>query len=135
MDFCFNTSETYFYSHLPIQLDAGCNGFQHLVLLSGDTNLRKQLNLTSSDYSKKPYDFYSYILEILKDNLKSLVLSTNSLEEKESYERIEKFCLERSLIKKMIMTIPYNATTRTMVDNIASLLVKIKEKKGDIEVL
>jgi hypothetical protein len=135
-DFCYNSTETYFHSHLPIQLDASCNGFQHLVLLSGDNNLSTQLNLTSTDYSKKPYDFYSYILEIFKDHLKTLLLSSDiSEEDKNSYKRIKNFCIERSLIKKMIMTIPYNATSRTMVENITSLLIKKKEKNGDVETL
>lgn len=44
-----NNNEGYFITHLPIQLDATCNGFQHLSLLLSDINLAKQVNLTSSD--------------------------------------------------------------------------------------
>jgi DNA-directed RNA polymerase len=43
-----NNEIDYFETYLPIQLDASCNGFQHLSLLSSDYNLAKQLNLTKS---------------------------------------------------------------------------------------
>lgn len=64
-NFYHHSSDSFFNTHLPIQLDATCNGFQYLILLSGETNLRKQLNLTKSSYSNKPGDFYSYILQLL----------------------------------------------------------------------
>jgi DNA-directed RNA polymerase len=38
----------YFITFLPIQLDATCNGYQHLSLLSMDLSLAKELNLTTS---------------------------------------------------------------------------------------
>jgi DNA-directed RNA polymerase len=39
----------HFITHLPIQLDASNNGFQHLTLLIGDTALAKELNLSESN--------------------------------------------------------------------------------------
>jgi len=44
-----NKSSKYFISYLPIQLDATCNGFQHLTLLTSDKCLAKYLNLTPSN--------------------------------------------------------------------------------------
>jgi len=38
-------NENMYISHLPIQLDATCNGYQHLSLLMGDEPLAGQLNL------------------------------------------------------------------------------------------
>jgi hypothetical protein len=35
----------------------------------------------------------------------------------------------------MIMTIPYNATPKKMVDDIVEFLIKNKQKIGDIEVV
>lgn len=58
ISFCFeyqkyiealNNNDSYFISHLPIQLDATCNGFQHLSLLLKDTTLAKQVNLSESN--------------------------------------------------------------------------------------
>ena len=38
----------FFMSHLPVQLDASCNGFQHLTLLLNDLGLADNLNLKNS---------------------------------------------------------------------------------------
>lgn len=132
-NFYHYSSDSYFNTYLPIQLDATCNGFQHLVLLSGETNLRKQLNLTQANYSDKPADFYSYILELLKDYLDNLNLEDFNEDQKSSYERLKNFCLDRKIIKNMIMTIPYNATSRKIVEDMTNLLIRTQEKVGDIE--
>jgi len=44
-----NTEISYFETHLPIQLDATYNSYQHLSLLISDEELAKELNLTKSD--------------------------------------------------------------------------------------
>jgi hypothetical protein len=50
-------------SHLPIQ--GSCKGFQHITFLIDDINLSKELskelNLTQSNWSEKPKDFYRII--------------------------------------------------------------------------
>ena len=56
---------------LPIQLDATCNGFQHLSLLIEDVALSKKLNLGNSNKSDIPKDFYSYIAFKLKKHFSS----------------------------------------------------------------
>ena len=60
-----------FFTCLPIQLDATCNGFQHLALLSNETSLYEPLNLTKSTKDKDPQDFYSHILENLNVYIES----------------------------------------------------------------
>lgn len=44
-EFYNNENASEFHSYLPIQLDATCNGFQHLALLSNEKIIYKQLNL------------------------------------------------------------------------------------------
>ena len=129
-NFNCNSTDQFFYTYLPIQLDASCNGFQHLVLLSGEENLRKELNLTESKISNKPYDFYSYILELFKEYLKNEDYSKLDPETRERFDRIKVFSLDRSIVKKVIMTIPYNASTRKMVGYITELLIKDDSSKS-----
>lgn len=42
-------NKEYFITHLPIQLDASCNGFQHLSLLLQDITLANQVNLSKKN--------------------------------------------------------------------------------------
>jgi DNA-directed RNA polymerase len=57
ISFCFeykkyilskNDENEYFLTHLPIQLDATCNGYQHISMLGMDQNLSKKLNIKPS---------------------------------------------------------------------------------------
>jgi len=41
-------------------------------MLSGEDKIRKELNLTSSDYNKRPYDFYSFVVELYNDYLNNI---------------------------------------------------------------
>lgn len=56
-NFYNNGGSTEFSTYLPIQLDATCNGFQHLALLSQESKIYEELNLTS-----KGKDFYTFLL-------------------------------------------------------------------------
>jgi hypothetical protein len=144
-----NNSE-YFYSAFPIQVDATCNGYQHLALLLGDNSLAKELNLSSFTFDSAPQDFYSFIglklKELFGNNL--LDINNNTARGKEienlksNYERLYQLDIHRSLIKKPIMTKPYNATHLVTVDYIledfviepdsVAYMYKPKEERGDI---
>lgn len=70
-DFYLNENAIEFHTYLPIQLDATCNGFQHMALLSNEDTLFKELNLISNSIKGKkisadpPSDFYSFLLHKL----------------------------------------------------------------------
>nr|YP_009469563.1 hypothetical protein [Pseudocercospora mori]AVE15073.1 hypothetical protein [Pseudocercospora mori] len=141
---------TEFKTYLPIQLDATCNGFQHLSLLSQESKLYDELNLTNND--KYPKDFYNFLLhkvtgyikykiangifeEELKENkeLKEKKVKKGKKETKEvkevkpgSYLRLSNFIWDRSHVKKVIMTIPYNAGDRAMRQYIIEDLVQLE---------
>nr|QWO71367.1 RNA polymerase [Termitomyces sp. DKA19] len=126
LSFCFefkkyiqalNNKESFFVTNLPIQLDASCNGFQHLSLLVDDLSLSKELNLSESTWSDCPKDFYSFIaLKIKKFFVNKLEENKLNPEDKESYQKLAEINIFRTLIKKAVMTTPYNASAYSIVE-------------------
>lgn len=115
-----------FVTHLPIQLDASCNGFQHLSLLLEDITLADKVNLSEKTWDNTPDDFYTFLALITKKYLEDRLSKCKGLnetilseEDKKSFERIISidFKNHRSLVKKTIMTIPYNSTAYSNVDS------------------
>jgi len=111
-------------TNLPIQLDATCNGFQHLTLLVDDLALSKELNLNESSWNDNPKDFYNFIafkvknffdIKLDESQAGKLVLSP---EDKESYKKLARLEIYRVLIKKAVMTIPYNVSTSSIIEYI-----------------
>lgn len=123
-------SNTYFITHLPIQFDASCNGFQHLTLLIRDSNLAEQLNLSSSKFSDRPKDFYNFIALKLNHFFINEVKNNKdlSLENKESYERLVNLNIERDLVKKPLMTKPYNVSPISMIEYLKENFLKKDNK-------
>lgn len=133
------STDSFYMSSFPIQLDATCNGYQHLSLLTGDEPLAGQLNLISGDKDSIPNDFYSFVAIKINDYLNNKLsedkkLEQSYLENKEgqysldsedykklvtniqSCERLLKINKNRSLVKLPIMVKPYNATFFRRVD-------------------
>ena len=111
-----NVNSTYFETYLPIQLDATCNGYQHLSLLSLDLSLAKELNLTTSTWDDLPKDFYNYLSTNLIDLFINKLSSKDLNEEqREDYIRLSVLDIARAIVKKAIMTIPYNVSTHQMI--------------------
>lgn len=86
-NFMNNENMHEFKTYLPIQLDGTCNGFQHLALLSSETEIFDKLNLGESKKSNDPADFYSHIVDILSVHLESK--KKNHLLEIERLELLE----------------------------------------------
>ena len=140
------TNETFYISNFPVQLDATCNGYQHLSLLTGDEPLAGELNLISGDDDTIPKDFYSfvglkindYLIQRLSEEKKNLLNLTNKegelkiekekLEQEkivsiiESCERLIKLNKNRTLVKLPIMVKPYNASFFRMVEYVKEKL-------------
>lgn len=103
-----NNDRDYFITHLPIQLDATCNGYQHISMLGMDLDLNTKLNIKPSSWDDVPDDFYSLISALIKGYLK-LKLDEND-GKYNIYKRLYDLDMHRSIIKKCIMTIPYNTS-------------------------
>lgn len=84
-----------FYTYLPIQLDATCNGFQHMALLSNQERLFKQLNLVTKGESDSvnPKDFYNFLLHKLINLFDNKLILGEIIDNKSqgSYERLFNF--------------------------------------------
>jgi len=58
------------YTQLPIQLDATCNGYQHLSMLCRDSDLGKNLNVSSQGgRDETPQDFYGLLINKITQEL------------------------------------------------------------------
>ncbi len=62
-----------FITHLPIYIDATCNGLQHLASMSSEANLAKLVNLTRSTYLDSPQDIYTEMCKLIEKEIKTLV--------------------------------------------------------------
>ena len=95
-DFMANENIMEFHSYLPLHLDATCNGFQHMALLSNETTLFKELNLVKkgeNENDSDPSDFYNFLLHKV-ENVFTTKIENNELDDKltgGSYERLSKF--------------------------------------------
>lgn len=127
----YNNIETsYFETHLPIQLDATCNGYQHLSLLISDHDMAQELNLTTSNKQDIPKDYYSFMVIKLMDLFKYKSTLTDIPEEDSNcYKRLFKIILNRKTIKQAIMTTPYNVSTVQMINYLKEHFDKLSDSK------
>ena len=124
-----NVNTTYFETYLPIRLDATCNGYQHIALLSLDTNLAQELNLTKSSKNDIPKDLYSFIGTNLVSLYKNKLLSPALTDlDRECYTRLSKLDVIRKLLKRAVMIKPYNATPFKIVESIKELFQLVKDQ-------
>ena len=149
-------NETFYISHFPIQLDATCNGYQHLSLLIGDQDLAVELNIIpgQDEVIDYPKDFYNFVALKINDYfLKLILVETENLEkyknlnEKdpnyskdaidkskkiiESCNKLLKFKINRSIVKAPLMVKPYNASFSRMTEYIKENLKKTYQIVND----
>lgn len=134
-----NNNNSYFISHFPIQLDATCNGYQHLSLLTGDESLALELNLFPATDQDVPKDFYTFVGLKLTDYFKKKIIEIKEKkltdENLESYEKLLKLNIHRKLVKSSVMVKPYNASLLQMVNYIKEHFSELIENKKKFYVL
>lgn len=132
VEFLNNENAYEFHTYLPVQLDATCNGFQHLALLSNEDTLFKELNLiVDENENNTPNDFYSFLIHKLGILFDTKIAEGITENNGGSYVRLKAFYLDRQCIKKAIMTIPYNASMRSMRSYIIGNLHLIEKDGND----
>lgn len=92
----------------------------NIWLLSNENILFKELNLV--DVKDIPDDFYNFLLHKLK-TIFELHKDEDKNNIKGSYFRLYNFIWDRAYIKKAILTIPYNSSSRSVNDYIAKSLI------------
>lgn len=84
----------------PILFDASCSGIQHIASLTLEKELAKNVNVysNSSDLlSDYPQDFYNYALDKIREKISDSGIAA-----------LSDVKLTRKMIKRSVMTIPYN---------------------------
>lgn len=129
IEFMKNLEQVEFKTNLPIQLDASCNGYQHLTLLTKQKALFDKLNISPSTKDDDPQDFYAYMLIKMNEHLTARLDGSAELDpsEKESYLRLMNIGLTRKNVKKCVMTKSYNATSPKMAAYIIELMYPHKK--------
>ena len=95
-------------SHLVVHVDGTCNGLQHYAALLRDTETAKFVNLSSSD---RPQDIYQYVAEVLTKELRS----QGSNKHADLWLAVG---IDRNLVKRVVMTLPYGVTRYGVKDQI-----------------
>ena len=117
-----------FKTYLPIQLDGTCNGFQHLALLSNETEIFGKLNLLESTKDNDPEDFYKHIIEQLTIFMANRSQDPLYTKDWDSYNRLSKVSWTRANVKTAIMTKPYNAKEKTLVKYVRDTLIHVRDE-------
>ena len=141
MNFMNDVSQSSFKTYLPIQLDASCNGYQHISLLTRATEIFEQLNTLPTTKNDKPNYFYLYLLVNVFDRLRTLIDTNTFLnnEDRESGYRLFRLGLTRAMVKKAMMTFSYSTTAKSMVlylkEGLYSFTVPVPNTENDYETI
>lgn len=95
---------------LPVVLDCTCSGIQHYSALLRCEEMGKLVNLASSE---KPQDIYSVVLNEVLSILR--VDAADGNEHAQSWLQLQP---DRSLLKPVVMTVPYSAGRTSILDHV-----------------
>ena len=104
-----------FISHLPIHIDATCNGLQILSLLSGDEESARQTNVIPSEGVQDIY-------QDVADQMNKRVLAETDPELKQYADKWHELGITRKLVKNSVMIVPYSGTYHAFSRNFMDYL-------------
>ena len=110
-------------SHQILFVDGTCNGTQHMAAMLRDDKGGKYVNLCDAD---SPQDIY---METLKLMLKQIENDTSP------YAAMARRYLNRNVVKRPIMTLPYGLTRFGMQDKIKNTLLEEHGRIQDVKAL
>jgi DNA-directed RNA polymerase len=106
---------TVFLSHLPVGLDGSCNGLQHFSAMLRDEIGGKATNLLGGD---KPNDIYGQVAAVTQRKLESLDPAQLKERDVSICARWVAHGINRSIVKRSVMTLPYGSTRFSAADYI-----------------
>jgi DNA-directed RNA polymerase len=114
-----------FVSHVTVGQDGSCNGLQHFSALLRDQRGGHAVNLTPSD---QPQDIYSEVLGLVVHKLEGMWD-----DERMARMWLKSGLLDRKIVKRQVMTLPYGATLHGMQSMLMSHLAKIRSEGVSID--
>lgn len=106
-----------FESHIPIGMDGSCNGLQNFSAMLRDEVGGKATNLVPSS---KPNDIYQMVADV-----SALKLRQDAPDERGFRDRWLSHGINRSLVKRSVMTLPYGSTRFSCADFIVGDYLKM----------
>ena len=115
-----------FLSHLPIGMDGSCNGLQNFSAMLRDEVGGKATNLVPGPL---PSDIYQMVADVTAEALCAAAPHHDDPDKKASLERYRRIWLDhginRSLVKRSVMTLPYGSTRFSCADFIVGDYLKL----------
>lgn len=119
-----------FVTHLPVSVDGSNNGSQILGLLTRDADICTATNVLPTE---KPHDIYKEVADKVQELVDALDQADPVVRNIQNYVKID-----RSLVKKQVMTKPYSATLTSCrvytKERLAEQLLKCPVKFTDAEI-
>lgn len=118
-----------FESRKVIAMDGSCNGLQHFSAMLRDARGGAAVNLTPSDH---PQDIYQQVCDVVTAKLEVLdALPEPTAERSFARQWLKSGLLDRSVVKRQVMTLPYGATRHGMQDQLVGHLAKVRDASGE----
>jgi len=111
-----------FVSHLPVAVDGACNGLQNFSAMLRDEVGGAAVNLIPAD---KPQDIYQQVADVVAGRIE-----IEAEVEGNKWAKLWVDKIDRKLVKRNVMTLPYGATQNGMCNQLIAELQKQATEKG-----
>ncbi|KDD18643.1 DNA-directed RNA polymerase [Bordetella bronchiseptica] len=115
-----------FLSRIPVGLDGSCNGLQHFSAMLRDQVGGKATNLLPAP---QPNDIYAQVALVTQEKLTDLNPESLGARDQEYRKLWIRHGINRKLVKRSVMTLPYGSTRYSCAD----FIVKDYLRKGEAE--
>lgn len=115
-----------FVSHIPVGMDGSCNGLQNFSAMLRDEVGGRATNLVPADL---PNDIYQMVADVTAQLIRDAIIPPDDHDEFVTLERYRAMWLahgiNRTLVKRSVMTLPYGSTRFSCADFIVQDYLKM----------